>query len=258
MPSLRRTETPSVHHALPTLPTDFREPGSAPRWRVGVGAALVAVLVLMIVGVAVSALAGGRDSGSVVDPRGAGALSSAPIGRSTSAAGQSDPASSGSEAPASVFVHILGRVTYPGLYEVPPGSRAVDVVTAAGGLTDGADQARINLARPVSDGEQIEVPAVGEASLGSGGGAAGGAGAGAGSAGGAAAGGAAAAGGLVDLNTADAAALESLPGVGPSTAQAILDWRQEHGRFAAPEDLLDVTGIGDKKFEKLRDRVRAS
>ena len=136
-----------------------------------------------------------------------------------------------------IYVHILGQVKQPGLYSLRDGDRAVDIVAAAGGFTATADPAALNLARFLSDGEQIIVPAVGEAQP-------------------AAAGGAAAsADGKVNLNTADETALETLPRIGPAMAQRILDWREKNGRFSAVEDLLDVTGIGDATFEGLRDLV---
>jgi competence protein ComEA len=134
-----------------------------------------------------------------------------------------------------IYVHVLGQVATPGLYELPDGARAVDAVAAAGGFTEKADAAGINLARFVSDGEQIVVPAIGEAAP------------------------SAAPGldadGRVNLNTADAAALDTLPGVGPATAAKILAWRDEHGRFESVDDLLDVGGIGEAKLDAIRDLV---
>ncbi|WP_309710698.1 ComEA family DNA-binding protein [Pseudolysinimonas sp.] len=134
-----------------------------------------------------------------------------------------------------IYVHILGQVVRPGLYELPDGSRAVDAVAAAGGFTPQADAAGLNLARFVSDGEQIVVPAIGEAAAGAAPGVAG--------------------DGRVNLNTADAATLDTLPGVGPATAANILAWREENGRFESVEDLLDVGGIGEAKLDAIRDLV---
>ncbi len=134
-----------------------------------------------------------------------------------------------------IYVHILGQVVRPGLYELPDGARAVDAVAAAGGFTEQADAAGLNLARFVSDGEQIVVPAVGETAAGAAPGIAG--------------------DGRVNLNTADAAALDTLPGVGPATAANILAWREENGRFESVEDLLDVGGIGEAKLDAIRDLV---
>lgn len=136
---------------------------------------------------------------------------------------------------AEIYVHILGQVVRPGLYALPDGARAVDAVAAAGGFTPTADAAGVNLARFVSDGEQIVVPAIGVATTGTAPGIAG--------------------DGRVNLNTADAAALDTLPGVGPATAQKILAWREQHGRFESVEDLLDVGGIGEAKLEAIRDLV---
>jgi competence protein ComEA len=158
-----------------------------------------------------------------------------------------------------VVVHVVGAVARPGIVTLPGGSRVSGAVERAGGARDDADLARLNLARVLVDGERLYVPKVGEtdipaaldgssSSVGGGGGGAGsdGAGGGAGSAVDAA----------VDLNTADQTLLETLPGIGPSLAGRILAWRDEHGRFAAVEDLLDVSGIGDVRFAELRDRVR--
>ena len=133
-----------------------------------------------------------------------------------------------------IYVHILGQVAHPGLYALRDGDRGVDIVAAAGGFTAEADPAGINLARFLSDGEQIYVPAVGEVVAGAAGGAA---------------------DGTVNLNTADAAALDTLPRIGPALAERILAWREKNGPFAAVEDLLDVPGIGEAILDGLRDLV---
>jgi competence protein ComEA len=145
------------------------------------------------------------------------------------------PATS-SAASGELYVHILGAVHRPGLYVLDLDARLVDAVAAAGGTTDEADLAGVNLARVLADGEQIVVPAVG-----------------AGDAGGAEA---APADGRIDLNTADQAALETLPRIGPALAQRIIDWREENGRFASVDDLLAVPGIGEKLLAGIRDGVR--
>nr|WP_211160500.1 ComEA family DNA-binding protein [Microbacterium sp. MF43] len=138
--------------------------------------------------------------------------------------------------PAPLYAHVSGAVVSPGLYVLDAGARVVDAVAAAGGFARDADQAAVNLARPVTDGEQLHVPRAGEASA------------------------AAAAGdssaGLIDLNAADAVTLETLPRVGPALAQRIIEWRDANGRFTAIEDLLAVPGIGDKMLDSLRDLVR--
>ena len=133
-----------------------------------------------------------------------------------------------------IYVHILGQVAHPGLYALRDGDRGVDIVAAAGGFTAEADPAGINLARFLTDGEQIYVPAVGEVAAGPAGGPG---------------------DGTVNLNTADAAALDTLPRIGPALAERILAWREKNGPFASVEDLLDVPGIGDAILEGLRDLV---
>lgn len=156
-----------------------------------------------------------------------------PHGSSTVIAPTAAADQPGAEASTAIYVHVLGQVRRPGLYELRDGDRAVDAVAAAGGFTEAADAAGVNLARFVSDGEQIVVPAIGEAAPASVGGVP----------------------GKVNLNTADAALLDTLPGVGPATAANIIAWREQNGRFEAIEDLLDVGGIGAAKFESLRDLV---
>lgn len=144
-----------------------------------------------------------------------------------------------------IVVHVAGAVARPGVYELAAQARVVDAVAAAGGLAEGADDLRLNLAAPLTDGERVYVPRVGEeppAALGAGGGVTTGPGT--------------PGGGLVDLNAADASTLDALPGIGPATAAAILEHRQRIGRFTAVEQLLDVRGIGEAKLEALRDLVK--
>lgn len=148
---------------------------------------------------------------------------------------------------AGVVVHVAGAVVKPGLVRLPAGARVADAVDAAGGLRPDADLDRLNLAALLADGQRVWVPVVGQDAppeVGPGGGPGGA---------GAAGNGAPA---IVDLNTATATELESLPGVGPATAQAILDQRRRVGRFRSVDDLLDVRGIGPSKLAALRDRVR--
>ncbi len=152
-----------------------------------------------------------------------------------------------------IMVHAAGAVTRPGVYRLAMGARVTDVLASAGGLATDADGDRINLAAPVQDGERVYVPRKGEdavpAAVGDPGGPSAGVPLPAG-------GGVGAPPGPVDLNTATAEQLDTLPGVGPSTAQAILEYRQQHGRFQSVDELLDVRGIGDAKLAQLRDRVR--
>jgi competence protein ComEA len=222
------------------------DPSRGPRWRVGVGAAVVLVLVALVITVVVSALstAGGAGMITVTSPPSSGASQTAVGGPDGSSAGGAD-AQGGA-----LFIHVHGAVVSPGLYELPSGARVVDVVAAAGGFADGADQAGVNLARVLVDGEQLRVPVVGEPPDEAGAGAGGGAGGAAGPVAGGAP-----AGGAVDLNRADDTALQTLPGVGPATAGAILDWREQNGAFRSVDDLLGVPGIGEKTLERLRPLV---
>jgi len=164
---------------------------------------------------------------------------SLPFASTTLALEASSTASTG---PAVLVVHVAGAVVAPGVHELPPGSRVVDAVAAAGGLAPHADGSRLNLAAPVADGERIYVPAVGEGPPPE-----------VPSASGAGTGGRRA--GPVDLNTADEAALDALPGIGPATAAAIVEHRREIGRFTSVDQLLDVRGIGEAKLEQLRSLV---
>lgn len=157
---------------------------------------------------------------------------------STTVLGSPTPAVTATAAGDEIYVHLLGQVARPGLYVLRDGDRAVDAVAAAGGFTGSADRSQLNLARTVVDGEQIVVPAVGEVP-----------------APGVAAADSTQSGGKVNLNTADEAALETLPRVGPALAGRILDWRKANGRFTSVEDLLSVTGIGEKTFEGLKPLV---
>ncbi|PZQ88295.1 MAG: competence protein ComEA [Leifsonia xyli] len=133
-----------------------------------------------------------------------------------------------------LYVHVLGQVARPGLYELREGDRVIDAIAAAGGLTDAADPAGVNLARLLTDGEQLAVPAVGEVPA-------------------AVAGGAS--DGRINLNTADAQTLDTLPRIGPAMAQRIIDWRDANGPIRSVDDLLAVSGIGSKTVEALRPLV---
>ncbi|NNG39576.1 ComEA family DNA-binding protein [Flexivirga sp. ID2601S] len=184
------------------------------------------------------------------------ALASARAG-STAASGPAAgfaPSAGGtpSSAGASVLVvQVVGQVRRPGVVQVRAGSRVQDAVQAAGGALPGADLAAINLARPVTDGEQIQVPKPGEQTTPA---PAAAPGPGARAPGPAAAGGSAPA--VVDLNSADIAALDTLPGVGPVLAQRIVQWRTDNGRFTSVEELGEVSGIGDKLLAQLTPLVR--
>lgn len=141
------------------------------------------------------------------------------------------------ETKSEIQVHIAGEVKKPGLYKLADGARINDAVEAAGGFTENADKDSLNLAKVVEDGEQIVVSAKG---------------------GGVAETGASASAqnnGKVNINTADLTSLQTLSGVGPSTAQKIIDYRTANGKFKTIEDLKKVSGIGDKTFEKFKDKI---
>jgi competence protein ComEA len=144
-----------------------------------------------------------------------------------------------------VLVHVAGAVRRPGLYEHPAGARVADAIDSAGGPRRNADLATVNLAQVLSDAMKVEIPTRGQAvsappspgatpSLAVGG---------------------TAPAGVVSLNSADLAALEAIPGIGPVKAAAILQYRDEVGGFSSVEELLDVTGIGPATLESIRPYV---
>jgi competence protein ComEA len=143
-------------------------------------------------------------------------------------------------APTVLVVDVVGAVRRPGLYRLAQGARIADAVSRAGGATSKADLALINLAAPLADGEQVVVPRRGTAALGA---PADPAGAGAAST------------GPIHLSTATLEQLDSLPGIGPVTAQKILDYRQKHGAFTSVDALDAVPGIGPARLDQLEDLV---
>ncbi|MEV0892446.1 helix-hairpin-helix domain-containing protein [Promicromonospora sp. NPDC050262] len=260
-------------------PADPRAEQGARRWALTGTTAVVAVVTVLLLGLGVAALSlrggdvvalapvaadGGPDGGSARPGAGGDEVvsgpdpSSEPVGSGGpgGSGGSGEPGGSGAAtgtpgaAGGGLLVHVVGEVARPGLVTLPDGARVADAVEAAGGVTRKADLAAVNLARAVVDGEQLYVPRPGEpvpgtAAAGADGPAAPGGGGGAGSAGGA-----------VDINTADAAGLEALPGVGPSIAQAIVEWRETNGAFASVDELDDVPGIGPATLDELRDSAR--
>jgi competence protein ComEA len=159
------------------------------------------------------------------------------------AAAEDSPAD---DEPADIVVHVAGAVMRPGVFALAAGSRVTDAITAAGGGLGNAALDSLNLARILSDGEQVYVPSLEDIASGAQPPTASG-GSGANSGG--------AVGGLIDINRATASELENLPGVGPATAQKIIDDREKNGPFSTPEDLMRVPGIGAKKFEAMKDLV---
>jgi len=145
-------------------------------------------------------------------------------------------ASTAAAAPPPLVVDVVGAVRRPGLYRLAQGMRVADAIARAGGATRRADLALVNLAAPLADGTQVVVPARAAA-------------------GAAAAAGSAAPAGPVHLNTATLEQLDALPGVGPVTAQKILDYRQQHGAFASVDELDAIPGIGPARLDQLRGLV---
>ncbi|HWI42960.1 MAG TPA: helix-hairpin-helix domain-containing protein [Nocardioides sp.] len=260
-------------------PQDEQEPALAPplpqpgrhaarrRWRPalprpdlpGIGPAHVAVVAVVVaVGLAFTTWWVTRDRAEPLAP-----VSAEPVTPLVGAAAASGAATSGPAGPSAgatttvasggkVTVDVAGRVRHPGIVVLDQGARVTDALEAAGGARHGVDLTPLNLARVLVDGEQVVVggPAAG---------AAGAAGAGAAAAGAAGAvggpGGGAVAGPLVNLNTAAQSELETLPGVGPVTAQAIIAWREQHGGFTSIEELTEVDGIGEKTLATLAPHV---
>lgn len=144
-----------------------------------------------------------------------------------------------------VVVHVTGAVARPGVITLDDGGRVTDAIAAAGGATDDARLDLVNLARPLQDGEHVHLPREGEETRPPG----------VGSPGAAAGQGPA---DRIDLNTATADQLETLPGIGPAKASAILRHREQHGPFSVPGDLRDVSGIGEATFQRLADLVTVS
>ena len=142
-----------------------------------------------------------------------------------------------------LYVDVGGAVREPGLKRLTEGARVNDAIDAAGGLTEDADERQVNRAALVADGEKIYIPELGESADVS---------SEEGSAGGDLP---AESSDVININTADAQLLDELPGVGPATAQAIIEDREANGPFSAPEDIMRVTGIGEKKFEKMKDAL---
>lgn len=218
------------------LPHGFQEGAHRNRIAVAIG---VAVIVCLVAGFGIARLvqAGDEQAFEIESPS-----------SSSSQDGQ-EPAEEATP-PASVVVYVSGAVMTPGLVEVPQGSRVGDALAAAGGFDETADPSALNLARVVEDGEQIDVPTRDERSAQESA-----ATEGQGSGSGASSPASSKTTGLVNINTATQAELESLPGVGPSTAKKIIDDRTANGPFKKKEDLKRVSGIGEKKYASLESNI---
>jgi competence protein ComEA len=240
---------------LQSLADRLRPSAQPPSVRLRSGPEKANVRVLAVIAVIAALVAGGylwlarprpdpapaaADAAATEVPAG-GPSPAAPSGPSPGAV----PA--GAASPASVVVHVLGKVKHPGVVTLPSGSRVEEAIKAAGGVRPGAGTGTLNLARKLVDGEQIPVgvrlpsPAPGapppgqlppESAA------------------------PAAPGTPVDLNTATAAQLDQLPGVGPVLAQRIVDYRTQHGGFRSVDQLQDVDGIGARRFADLKPMVR--
>ena len=213
------------------------------RGRIALGPGQVAVVaVLVAVGLAVTTWWVLRGDPQPVAAPALGVPAAGPASALATPAAVAVPTAEGSPSPTGageVTVDVAGKVRRPGIAVLPAGSRVVDALEAAGGARPRVDLSSINLARVLVDGEQIlvGVPVA------------------VGAAGPAASAPAGPAAPLVDLNTAGTAELETLPDVGPVTAEAIIAWRTEHGGFTAVEELLEVDGIGEATLATITPHV---
>ena len=221
------------------------------RWAgklLGHKAAAVAILVViaMASGLAMASFGGG--AGGVSFERAGGSGSSAEPGSGVDSHDrESDGSSHKASAELEVYVDVDGAVVSPGVYRLKDGARVAQAIDAAGGLTPEADVTGLNRASKVADGQKIYVPKVGEqqasiADVGVDGGASASSGVGGATS-------------LVNINTASAAELQTLSGIGPSMAQSIIDERTKNGAFASVDDLMRVSGIGEKKLAKIKDSI---
>lgn len=201
------------------------------RWTPPSARALLAALVA-IVAVAVFWWWQGRPQEATAAPR---AIADGPALAGSAADASAGRAGDGPTA-GRVVVHVIGQVRRPGLVRLPAGSRVDDAVRAAGGVRPGGRLGAVNLARPLVDGEQIVVgPGARQSPDGTG---------------------ATDSPSAIDLNTASAAQLEALPGIGPVLAERIVQWRAAHGRFADVAELKEVAGIGDAVYTQIAPRLR--
>lgn len=256
-PAEQSEQPEQPEHAPPERPAPAPDPagpddpdGPAPRRRlrpawlgpVRLDPGRRGVPVLVAVTLVVAGLAGAltwRDRPEV-RPVAAATLGSAP--RAARPPGRPPASSVQPRTPVSappIVVAVAGRVRHPGIVHLARGARVVDAIRAAGGVLPGADIGLLNLARRLGDGEQVVVGLPTPAAAPSAG----------------APGGAPAPGTPVDLNAATVAQLVALPGVGPVTAQRIVDWRNAHGAFVSVDQLRQVPGIGPAKLARLRDLV---
>lgn len=202
---------------------------------------LVGICAVIVIGVAIAgySLLGGLSSDSFSFGVGEDGATVEVEGLELTDAAEAEDA--GGQVAPTIAVHVSGAVAAPGVYELEEGARVADAVELAGGFLEGAAENALNLARVLNDGEQVVVPTAEEHA--------------AQQSAAEASGGAAGVGGKVNINTASVEQLDTLPGVGESTAQKIIADREANGPFSSPEDLKRVSGIGDKKYAELADLI---
>ncbi len=181
---------------------------------------IIVAAVFLVLGVILVFFSGGSESGEEVFPSGGVMENNSP---------------SREESEQRLIIHVSGAVMSPGVYIFSPGDRIVDAIKAAGGVSVKADPDQVNLAAPLVDGMQVKIPfkpeereqenSVSDQ-------------------------------GLLSINQASREELEQLPNIGPARAQAIIEFREAHGGFQKPEDLLNISGIGEKTLERLREHIR--
>ena len=256
-PWVIHTDDPADPDDLEALqaPDPAPPPSVAGRLRVIAVRHVKALALVSLVAVVVATWMVVRAKTTPVGEPGAGSTLGWTSTATPAAPGTASPAASATPQPttptreADWRVHVLGAVMDPGVVTVPAKSRVIDAIQAAGGFRADASPGELNLAAVLTDGAQIVIGTIdapaGEIRAGSAAIPAAGDGASAGSAPSA----------LVNLNTATAAELDTLPGVGPVTAGAILAWRDQHGRFTTTEELLEVDGIGPKTYAQIEPHV---
>ena len=200
----------------------------------------ILVVIAMASGLAMANLGGGAGGVSFERTDGSGTLV-VPGSGDASSGKTSEGSSPKASAAAEVYVDVDGAVVSPGVYRLKDGARVAQAIDAAGGLAPEADVTGLNRASKVTDGQKIHVPTVGEqqVSIAEAG----------------VDGGASASSGVVNINTASSAELQTLSGIGPSMAQSIIDERTKNGAFASVDDLMRVSGIGEKKLAKIKDCI---
>lgn len=206
---------------------------------------LLLILVILIVSLCLASCSKGKEDLVDLSAEESTAKISA---ESTQVTETADPVKTAAEAEdSSICIYICGAVNNPGVYELSGGARVFEAVEAAGGMTSDAAKGAVNQAALLNDGDMITIPTAEETENA------------------ATQGGITPAGsvtaqsdsslGKININTAGSEELQKIPGVGPSKAQSIIDYREEHGAFTSPEDLMKITGIKEKTYEKMKDSI---